>query len=150
MIKKLKPDVKFIISGDCNQLSPINDRISSETNYSKSPALFELCDFSKLELTTCQRANNELFNLIKFDKIPNLTPNHFKASSDVTSVNMHLAFTNKKRFEINKIMMKYKAKEYEGLEKLILKKLLWDQQSQDLILIPNTPIICKVNNQKTI
>jgi 5-methylcytosine-specific restriction enzyme A len=148
MIKKLKPDVKFIISGDYNQLKAINDRISSETNYSKSPALFELCDFNKLELTTCRRANDELFNLIKFDNIPNLTPNHFKASSDVTSVNMHLAFTNKKRIEINKIMMKYKAKEYEGPEKLKLKKLLWDQQSQDLILIPNTPIICKVNNQE--
>ena len=148
MIKKLKPDVKFIISGDYNQLKAINDRISSETNYSKSPALFELCDFNKLELTTCRRANDELFNMVKFDNIPNLTPNDFKTSNDITSVNMHLAFTNNKRIEINKIMMKHKEKVYKGSDKLKLKKLLWDEQSQDLILVPDTPIICKVNNQE--
>ena len=55
---------------------------------------------------------NQRFNLIKFDNIPNLTPNHFKASSDITSVNMQLAFTNKKRVEINKIMVKNREKEY--------------------------------------
>ena len=148
MIKKLKPDVKFIVSGDYNQLSPINDRISEKTNYSKSPALFELCDFNKLELTTCRRASDELFNLIKFDNIPNLTPNNFKASSDVSSINMHLAFTNNKRIEINNIMMKDKEKAYKENEKLKLKKLVWDDQSQDLILVPNTPIICKVNNKE--
>ena len=111
IIKKLKPDIKFIISGDYSQLKAINDRISSETNCSKSPALFGLCDFKKLELTTLQ--TNRRFNLIiKFDNIPNLTPNHFKASSDITSVNMQLAFTNKKRVEINKIMVKNREKEY--------------------------------------
>ena len=121
MIKKLKPDVKFIVWGDYNQLKAINDRISEKTNYSKSPALFELCDFNKLELTTCRRASDELFNLIKFDNIPNLTPNDFKASSDVSSINMHLAFTNNKRIEINNIMMKDKEKAYKEMRNLNLK-----------------------------
>ena len=78
MIKKLKPDVTYIVSGDYNQLKAINDIISEQTKYSKSPGLFELCDFKKLELTTCGRANDELFNLIKFDNISNLTPNDWK------------------------------------------------------------------------
>ena len=44
MIKKMKPNIKFIVSGDFCQLAPIADRISSSTDYSNSPALFELCN----------------------------------------------------------------------------------------------------------
>ena len=42
MLKKLKPETRFIISGDYNQLRCIADRISPEYNYSRNPALFEL------------------------------------------------------------------------------------------------------------
>ena len=42
MIKKFKPETKFIISGDYNQLPTICDRISEHYNYSRNPALFEL------------------------------------------------------------------------------------------------------------
>jgi hypothetical protein len=46
-IKKIRPDIKFIISGDYNQLLPVNDRISIYTDYSNSPCLFELADYNK-------------------------------------------------------------------------------------------------------
>ncbi len=62
MIKKVKTDFKFIISGDYNQLKPINDRISKYTDYSNSPCLFELADYNKLELTKCRRADDTLYN----------------------------------------------------------------------------------------
>ena len=68
MIKKLRPNIKFIISGDYDQLKPVNDRISPETDYSNSPCLFELADCNKLQLTECRRADDKLYNLIKFDK----------------------------------------------------------------------------------
>jgi energy-coupling factor transporter ATP-binding protein EcfA2 len=45
MIKKIKPEIKYIISGDYNQLKPVNDRISQYTDYSNAPCLFELADF---------------------------------------------------------------------------------------------------------
>jgi predicted AAA+ superfamily ATPase len=51
MIKKIKPDIKFIISGDYNQLTPVNDRISIDTDSADSPCLFELADYNKLEST---------------------------------------------------------------------------------------------------
>ena len=50
MIKKVKPHVKFIISGDYNQLKPVNDRISHRTDYSNAPCLFELADYNKFQL----------------------------------------------------------------------------------------------------
>ena len=48
MIKKLKPETIFIISGDYNQLSPVADRISPNYDYSRNPAIFELADFNKI------------------------------------------------------------------------------------------------------
>ena len=51
MIKKFKPKTKFIISGDYAQLEPVADRISPEYNYARNPALFELCNFNKVQLT---------------------------------------------------------------------------------------------------
>jgi nucleoside-triphosphatase THEP1 len=74
MIKKIRPDIKFIISGDHNQLKPINDIISPKTDYANSPCLFELADYNKIELTKCRRADGTLYNLIKFDNIPNVKP----------------------------------------------------------------------------
>ncbi len=37
MIKKIRPNVKLIISGNYSQLLPVNDRISPKTDYSNSP-----------------------------------------------------------------------------------------------------------------
>ena len=66
MIKKIKPEIKYIISGDYNQLKLVNDRISQYTDYGNSPCLFELAHFNKLQLTKCRRANDKLYNLIEF------------------------------------------------------------------------------------
>ncbi len=57
MIKKIKSNIKFIISGDYNQLKAINERISQKTDYSNAPCLFELADYNKIQLTTCRRAD---------------------------------------------------------------------------------------------
>ena len=47
MIKKVKPHVKFIISGDNSQLQPAADRISPDYNYSRNLAIYELCNLIK-------------------------------------------------------------------------------------------------------
>jgi hypothetical protein len=105
MIKKIKPNIKFIISGDYNQLKAVNDRISSKTDYASSPCLFELADYNKIELTKCRRANDTLYNLIKFDNIPNVKPSDFTETNEYKNV-VHICYTNKKRIEINHIKMK--------------------------------------------
>ena len=114
VIKKFKPKTKFIISGDYSQLPAICDRISPEYNYARNPALFELCNFNKVQLTKCRRADDKLFNLIKSENVPNLTPSDFNTTSHVTDYNVHLCFTNKKRIFINNTMMKAKKKGYEA------------------------------------
>ncbi len=87
MIKKIRPDIKFIISGDYDQLKPVNDRILICTDYSNSPCLFQLADYNKLQLTKCRRTNDTLYNLIKFDYIPDVKP------SDSTEImNIRITF----------------------------------------------------------
>ena len=71
-VKKIRPDIKFIISADFNQLSPVNDRISPLTDYENSPAFFELTDCNMLKITKCRRSNKRLFDLIQFENIPNI------------------------------------------------------------------------------
>jgi hypothetical protein len=105
MIKKIKPNIKFIISGDYNQLKPVNDRISPKTDYSNSPCLFELADYNKIELTKCRRADATLYNLIKFDNIPNVKPSDFTETNEYKN-EINLCFTNAKRIQINYIKMK--------------------------------------------
>jgi hypothetical protein len=108
MIKKFKPETKFILSGDYNQLPAICDRISEHHNYARNPALFELSNFNKVELTKCRRANDKLSNLIKSYNVPNLTRSNFNTTSHVSDYNIHICFTNKKRIYINDTMMKAK------------------------------------------
>jgi len=146
MIKKLKPETRFIISGDYDQLEPVADRISPKYNYARNPAIFELCNFNKVQLTKCRRANDKLFNLIKSDNVPNLTPSNFNTTSKITDYNTHLCFTNKKRININNTMMEAKKINYKG-SSITLNKLFWDENSQNVILQVDTPIIAKVNNK---
>ena len=82
MIKKIKPEIKFIISGDYDQLPAVNDRISQYTDYSNSPCLFELSDYNKIQLTKCRRADDKLYNLIQFNNVPNLKTSDFKETKD--------------------------------------------------------------------
>jgi ATP-dependent exoDNAse (exonuclease V) alpha subunit len=145
-IKKIRPDIKFIISGDYNQLKPVNDRISIYTDYSNSPCLFELADYNKLQLTKCRRADDTLYNLIKFDNIPYVKPSDFTETNEYKN-NIHICYTNNKRIEINYIKMKElcKKKDYHGLK---LDGLHYDDRSQAVVLNKGVPIISKVNNEE--
>ena len=58
LIKRILPKMKFIISGDFLQLLPVNDNWTGD--YKNSPALNELCDGKRLQLTICRRSDNIL------------------------------------------------------------------------------------------
>ena len=105
MIKRVKTDIKFIISGDFCQLLPVNDRISQRTDYANSPCLFELADYNMIQLTKCRRAEDTLYNLVKFDNVPKLKPSDFTETNEYTN-DINLCFTNEKCKEINYIKMK--------------------------------------------
>ncbi len=149
-IKRLHPNIKFILVGDFNQLLPVNDR--HEYDYANSPAIFELCDCNKLELTKCRRADDIMFNLCNPETVHEIDIKQF--GNKFTE--RHLSFTNKKRIEINdKCMKQFKNQAMEKAKRLkkkspaivSLKKLDYDKNSQDVELLAGMPIIARVNNK---
>jgi ATP-dependent exoDNAse (exonuclease V) alpha subunit len=143
MIKRMKPNIKFIVSGDFNQLAPIADRVSSLTNYSNSPALFELCYSNKLSLTICRRADKQFFDKVAYNNIPNLKPTDFKTTKSYNT-QVHLSFTNNKRKEVNEIMMK-QVWDKRGRKGLLIPALPYDKMSQEVRLNVSVPVISKMN-----
>jgi ATP-dependent exoDNAse (exonuclease V) alpha subunit len=143
--KQLRTDVKFILAGNFDQLKPVNDR--AEFDYENSPALFELSDGQLLHLTECKRQNDEYFNLIHPKNIYKIKKTQF--TSNFTS--KHLAYTNKKRIEVNQKMMQLflKKKKLSLTSKGVLKleKNIHDPNSQDVYLYKDMPIISKANNK---
>jgi hypothetical protein len=114
------------------RLKPVNDRISIYTGYANSPCLFELADYNKIQLTQCRRANDTLYNLIKFYNVPKLKPSGFTEINDYKN-DINLCLTNEKRKEIKQIKMievfiKYYRK---GLK---LDVLCYDERSQAFVL----------------
>jgi ATP-dependent exoDNAse (exonuclease V) alpha subunit len=149
-IKNSYPKMKFILIGDFGQLKPVNDRVKS-CNYENSPALFELCSGNKLTLTFCRRADDELFNLLKPENIKNLSSKDFGN----TYTQRHICFTNEKRKAINQHMMKFvidkKTKECRDKKrkqplKIDLKKLDYDNNSQDVTIMEGMPVIARINS----
>jgi hypothetical protein len=123
----------------------VNDRISLETDYANSPCLFELAVYNKIEITKCSRADDKLYNLIKFDNIPNVKTSDFDETNEYKN-DINICFTNAKKMQTNYIKMKelYNKKYRKGLK---LNGLSYDDRSQAVILNKGMPIISKVNNE---
>ena len=167
-LKHQRPDIRFLMVGDYAQLQPVCDRVEEDTNkmmgkiikykvinkrlipvrdlkgncdYKASGALYELCDGNRIELTTCRRANNEMFEICKDVNSVDVS----KFGSKIFKCN--LSYTNVKRMSINKKLMDEAEKEKAGKHKaLLLEALSYDPNSQAVKLLPNTPIIARVKN----
>ena len=148
-LKRLRPELKFIIAGDFEQLLPVNDRV--ECDYKTSPALYELCDGHRLQLSKCRRSDDKLFNMLEPSNISNLNKGDFKLGNNNMYM-INLCFTNTKRKEINKLMMdkyiKMKTDEAKQSKKKLPIPILIsvnnnDETSQDVQLLKGMPIIAK-------
>jgi ATP-dependent exoDNAse (exonuclease V) alpha subunit len=137
-IKTYRPSIKFILVGDYNQLDPVNDRI--ECDYGSSKILHELSDGNKLILTKCRRADDELFNMLQFDNIPNIKRDDFTHNP----CKINICYTNETRMLVNEALMeKFRTK-----QSIELKKISADANSQDVVLSEGMPIIGTKNNKK--
>jgi 5-methylcytosine-specific restriction endonuclease McrA len=137
-IRRIKPTIKFIIAGDWRQLKPVNDRADYE--YDNSRALYELCDGNKLELTKCRRSDKELFELSC--KVEQVNKDQFsKVENDIS-----ICYTNATRIEKNYYCMKdISTKRKQKF--LVVRKLAYDPNSQDMRIYKSLPIISRVNNK---
>jgi hypothetical protein len=142
VLQRLKPSLRFIIAGNFDQLLPVKDRISN-VDYEHSVALHDLCSGNRLVLTTCRRADDECFKKVHPSNIHNLRKSDFKNKM----TGRHLSYTNKKRKEINEIMMKDTARNKRGKKILEFDKVSYDKDSQSVRLVSGTPIISRINKE---
>ena len=138
-IKKIKPNLKFIIAGNFDQLLPVKDR--GNFQYEDSVALYDLCDGLRLNLTKCRRSDDICFNKCSPNNIVNLSKSDF--GNEFTT--RHLSYTNHIRKQINTKMMDQLVAIKKGKKSLSLNKLPYDSNSQDVRLLSGTPIIARVN-----
>ena len=141
VLKRMRPDIKFIIAGDFAQLLPVKDRIVN-CNYKESQALHELCDGNRLQLTKCRRSDSTLFNMLLPENINKIKKTSFKNKTTL----INICFTNKKRIEINKIKMDEEIRR-KKCKALVLEALDYDPNSQDVRLCAGMPIISRRNNR---
>ena len=79
--------------------------------------------------------------MCKFENIMNIKKHNFNSNL----VPKCISFLHDTRIKVNDMWMKNKLKSYHK-KPLRLEKYIYDPHSQDVILIPNTPIISKMNN----
>jgi ATP-dependent exoDNAse (exonuclease V) alpha subunit len=133
----------------------VNDRIIN-CNYKDSQILKELTDNNRIILTKCRRTNEEqLFNMCQEENIMNVKSKNFPHELS----NINICYTNKKRKEINKILMeeeknklinelKKKHLKTKGFQGLIINVNKDDEYGQDVELFEGMPIIAIKNNNK--
>jgi KaiC/GvpD/RAD55 family RecA-like ATPase len=139
MVKQIKPETKFILTGDFNQLLPVNDRVKN-IDYRNSEILRHLTG-NVVELTICRRSDNRLFNMCK--NVEQINIEEFGSSSSY----LNLSYTNKKRIDVNEEMNKEHFKKFKE-KGLKLEGLVYDPNSQNVILFKGVPVISKVNDKE--
>ena len=141
VLRRMRPDIKFIVAGYFAQLLPVKDRIEN-CNYKDSLTLYELCDGNRIQLTKCRRSDATLFNMLLPENINKIKKTDFKNEK----TKLGICHTNKTRMAINKIKMdeEIKRKKVKPLE---LKGLDYDPNSQDVRLCSGMPIIARRNNR---
>lgn len=141
IIRRYAPKVKFIIIGDFEQFKPVQD--TYEGTYEHSPALHQLCDGQRVNLTTCKRSDAELFNIYSNkENIKNIDVELFKVK-ELTPLN--IAYTHKTRKNINKKCM---AKFSGDAEFLTCGKAIYNKKTQDVKIYVGLPIVAYKNMQK--
>jgi hypothetical protein len=122
----------------------VNDIVDTDFDYKHSPALRELSDGNRLQLTNCRRSDRYLFDLLDPQNINNLDKSIFGSN---TKAYIHLSYTNATRKKINEQMMK-KVVAQKKKKPLELDALDYDGNSQDVKLVAGMPVIARVNNIK--
>lgn len=136
-IKKINPKIKYILSGDFNQI-PAIDRC--DFDYKNSNALGELCDYNKLILSKCRRSDKELYN----ESMEIIQTGNVKKSYGCVEQRISLSYTNKKRIEINKEWIKKEAPKNSNK----INKNESDPESFEYRIYKGLPLIATKTDEK--
>lgn len=136
VLKKNRPEVKFMLLGDWNQIPSVEDR---SVDYSNLDFVKELVDCKMLQLTENKRSNGSMFDIYKrLIETNEMDVDQFGKNENTM---IHLVYTNKKRIELNGI---HNQKHYHLVqpEKFVkIKKHSSGESKQDMIIFEGVPLI---------
>ena len=136
-IKKISPETMFIIAGDFEQLPPVKD--SWVGDYKNSPALFELCDGNRLQLTKNRRSDSRLFDLARDVETTDIKQFPVK---EKTFLNIAFKHTTRKRVNQD-CLLRYLQEEADAEDvKLVIPADPKNPKTQDVILTTGIPVVC--------
>ena len=138
-MKYFNPELKFILCGDFAQLGPVNDSV--DDIYEHSRALYELVDGCKLQLTKCRRSYDVLFNICQ-DVTHNKSIDIARFETRKLTY-LNVCYTNATRKELNEVCMNHYLKEQKPSKVVQIKKLEYDDNSQDYTLAVGMPLIAR-------
>lgn len=143
IIKNNYPYIKWIICGDFDQLKPVND--IKDFDYANCNILKYVCDYNKLNLTKCRRADQEFFNdytnPLNIDMHTYTVANEKNNKKKHRSIKKFICYHNKLRKEINSQLMIQISKK----RKYILLKNKYPK-NQDIYIYKGLPLIGYINN----
>jgi hypothetical protein len=127
LIKRAFSNIKFIIGDDFGQLPP---------------AMQQLCDGNRVQLTKCRRADEELFN--KCADVENIDVSRFTPTEETY---FNLAYTHRTRISVNnKCMNRFVAENKRPTISITGDK--YNPKIQDVKLSVVMPIIAYTTNRK--
>ena len=131
MIKRCMPWIRFIISGDFNQLLAVGDEYTGDM-FNSGP-LHTLSDGNRLLLTKCRRADNRLFELCKH--VDKVDIDQFPIKKQTMR---NIAYRHETRIKVNKACM---DKFNVGKKTVFVPKDASNGHSQDMHLCVGMPVI---------
>ena len=140
MIKKMYPEIKFIISGDFAQLPPVNDNWSGD--YKNSPAMIELCEGNRIQLIKCRRADDRLFKLCQ--NVQHVDASMFPRKEQTY---LNIAYTHKTRIRVNNECME-RFIQSNKCSYILLNKLNYNPKTQNVKLAVGMPVVAHTTNKK--
>jgi hypothetical protein len=134
-IKKIKPTIKFIITGDFEQFKPVKD--TWDGDYKNSAGLFELCDGNRLQLSKNRRSDEKLYNICK--NVNDVNIENFPVREKTY---LNIAYRHKTRIQVNKQCIERFIKENEIKHCLSIDKDEKNPKTQDVKIFNGLPVIC--------
>jgi hypothetical protein len=142
-IKLAHPEIKFIISGNFDQLPPVKDVVKGQERFENARALWELVDGNRVLLSKCRRSDDQVYNLSK-SILSGAVVETGSLMHDWKSF-VNICHTNETRKEIiADCVERFLALHPKG-KRFTVRELYYDKNTQTFELCEEMPVIARVN-----
>jgi hypothetical protein len=142
-IKLAHPHIKFILSGNFDQLAPVKDVVKGQAKFEKARALWELTDGNRVLLSKCRRSDDKVHKLTL--AIKNREKVDFDPLSHTWNSFVNICHTNKYRKEVIAECVERFLAKHPNARRFAVRELYYDKNTQPFELCEEMPVIARIN-----